>query len=522
MDSILARLPSAFNVSAYFLEMNLTQNRSEKVAFHTPDKTYTYAQVYQWVRRAARLLTELGLEREQRIAILLPDTPEFIFAFWGAIWAGIVPIPINTACSVKDIQYILHNSRAKMLLTTQAWQEALMPIPSVSVKHVLSVDGDMPFLTQLAAQDDQIAWVETDREEPAFWLYTSGSTGNPKGVVHLHQSMVVCAESYGKAVLGLRQDDIIYSVAKMPFAYGLGNTLYMPMAVGASSVLSDAVNAFDMIADIHTYRPTVFFGIPGVYAGILALHELEPLDPSSLRLCVSAAEQLPKTLWSQWRDLYGLEICEGIGTTELLHIFLSNRPGECRPGSSGRPIPGYDVQVVDAQGLPTLAGESGALQVTGESLMLGYWNRLKSTREALYGFTMRTGDQYIKDADGYFWFMGRNDDCFKVNGMWVSPFEVEDILLQHESVLDAVIVPESATDETLTQVVAYVSLKAGAQPSPDLEQSICQMVKTKLPHFKSPRKIHFLDHLPRTPTGKVHRKALLQMQSSVETIHSRT
>lgn len=508
MESLSASLPKTFNVAAHFLELNLAENRADKVAFYARDAAYSYGQVHQAVRRSARLLSNLGLEREQRLAILLPDTPEFVFAFWGAIWAGIIPVPINTACSVAEIQYILQNSRAKVFLTTQAWQTTLSPLQSPSLQHVLTVDGAQSFITQLEQQDDSLAWVETDREEPAFWLYTSGSTGHPKGVVHLHQSMVICADAYGKAVLNLREDDIVYSVAKMPFAYGLGNTLYMPMAVGASSVLSDAVNAFDVIADIHTYRPTVFFGIPGVYAGMLALHDLEPLDPASLRLCVSAAEQLPKTLWSQWRDRYGLEICEGIGTTELLHIFLSNRPGECRPGSSGRPIPGYDVQVVDAQGLPTAPGEIGALQVTGESLMLGYWNRLQATREALYGFTMRTGDQYLRDADGYFWFMGRNNDFFKVNGMWVSPFEIEDVLLQHESVLDAAIVPEFATDETLTQIVAYVSLKVGFQASPSLEKNLCQWVKTHLPHFKAPRRIHFLDQLPRTSTGKVNRKVL--------------
>ncbi|MGI0495084.1 benzoate-CoA ligase family protein [Alkalinema pantanalense CENA528] len=515
MESLSARLPKTFNVAAYFLELNLAANRSDKVAFYTRDAAYTYGQVAQLVRRSAKLLTNLGLEREQRLAILLPDTPEFVFAFWGAIWAGIIPVPINTACSVAEIQYILQNSRAKVLLTTQAWLETLAPIPAASLRHGLTVDGAQPFLMQIAQQDDQMPWAQTDREEPAFWLYTSGSTGNPKGVVHLHQSMVICAESYGKAVLGLQEDDIVYSVAKMPFAYGLGNTLYMPMAVGASSVLSDAVNAFDVIADIQTHRPTVFFGIPGLYAGMLALHELAPLDPASLRLCVSAAEQLPKTLWSQWRDRYGLEICEGIGTTELLHIFLSNRPGECRPGSSGRPIPGYDVQIVDDAGCPLPPGEVGALQVTGESLMLGYWNRLQATRDALYGCTMRTGDQYLQDVDGYFWFMGRNNDFVKVNGMWVSPFEIEDVLLQHESILDAAIVPEFATDETLTQIVAYVSLKAGFQASPILEKQIAQWVKTQLPHFKAPRMIHFLDHLPRTATGKVHRKALSQHQSSV-------
>jgi benzoate-CoA ligase family protein len=512
MDSISAQLPNIFNVAAYFLEGDRTPQRSARVAFYYRDDSYTYAQMSQSVRRTAKLFEALGLERENRVAILLPDSPEFIFAFWGAIWLGSVPVPINTASTLDDIQYILQDSRAKVLLTNQAWFKKLAPIPSPFLRHVLQIDGETPFMSLLAQQDDQLSWAKTDREEAAFWLYTSGSTGRPKGVVHLHQSMVVCAERYAKATLSLREDDIIYSVAKMPFAYGLGNTLYMPMAVGAASVLSDAANAFDIISDIQTYQPTILFGIPSVYASILSVQEIAPFPSASLRLCLSAAEQLPKTIWSKWRETYGMEICEGIGTTELLHVFLTNVPGACRPGSSGRPVAGYDVQVVDDQGTPTQPGEIGALQVRGESLMLGYWNRLQETRKALLGATMRTGDQYIQDQDGYFWFKGRNDDFFKVNGQWVSPFEIEDVLLQHEGVMDVAVLPRTQDGE-LTQVVAYASLKPGFEPSAALEKTIRQMAKTQLPHFKAPDQVHFLKSLPRTPTGKVHRKALLSLLS---------
>lgn len=510
MGSISEQLPSIFNVAAYFLEGNLAQGRSERAAFYHQGKIYNYAQVNSFVRRTAILLSELGLEWENRIAILLPDTPEFVFAFWGAIWLGAVPVPINTVCTVDDIQYILQDSRAKVLLTTQEWQEKLNPIQSQYLRHILLADGENPFVSLLTQQDELLPYAKTSRDEPAFWLYTSGSTGRPKGVVHLHQSMVVCAEQYAKATLGLHKDDITYSVAKMPFAYGLGNTLYMPMAVGAAAVLSDANNAFDIIADVQRYRPTVLFGIPSAYAGMLAVHEIAPLDTSSLRLCVSAAEQLPKTIWYKWREIYGLEICEGIGTTELLHIFLSNTLKESRPGSSGRPIQGYEVQVVDENGSPVSPGEIGDLQVGGESLMLGYWNRLRETREALYGKTMRTGDKYLRDADGYFWFMGRKDDFFKINGMWVSPFEIEDVLLRHECVLDAAVMPESNKGEHLTEIIAYVSLKPNFESSADLEASIRKLAKAQLPHFKAPKKIYFLATLPRTPTGKIHRQSLRQ------------
>ncbi|WP_310424031.1 benzoate-CoA ligase family protein [Chamaesiphon sp. VAR_48_metabat_135_sub] len=508
MKTISTSLPNIFNVAAHFLEANLASDRCDRVAIYYRDDTYTYAQVHSWVRRMAKLFAELGVERERRIAILLPDTPEFVFAFWGAIWLGVIPVPINTACTLEDVRYILQDCRAQMLVTDRAWLERLGKIESPCLQHILQIDGDRSLISLLNQQDESVDWVQTDLEEPAFWLYTSGSTGRPKGAIHLHQSMVVCAENYGKELVGLQADDIIYSVAKMPFAYGLGNTLYMPMSVGAAAILSDAANAFDIIADVQTYRPTVLFGIPGIYAGILSVHEIAPLDPTSLRLCLSAAEQLPPTIWLKWREMYGLEICEGIGTTELLHIFLSNRPGECRPGTSGRPVAGYDVRVVDERGLTAPDGEIGALEVSGESLMLGYWNRLSATRSALYGTTMRTGDKYVRDADGYFRFMGRNDDFFKVNGMWVSPFEVEDILLQHQSVLDAAVVP---SDEDLTQVIAYVSLKADFTPSIELERSIRQAVKAQLPPFKVPKSIQFLDALPRTPTGKVHRQALLKI-----------
>lgn len=508
MDAISDRLPEVFNIAAYFIEGSLKRGFSERIAFYYRDETYTYRKVRSYVRRTAALLKRLGVDRENRIAILLPDSPEFVFAFWGAIWAGAVPVPINTACTVDDIQYIIQNSRAKLLLTNQAWADQLTALRSDFLQQVLLVDGETRFRSQLDHLNDEAHPTRTAPNEPAFWLYTSGSTGRPKGVVHLHSSMMVAAECYGKDILGLHENDITYSVAKMPFAYGLGNTLYMPMLVGASSVLSDATNAFDIIADLHRYQPTVFFGVPSTYSSILAVHEIAPLETPNLRLCLSAAEQLPKTIWSKWLQTYGHEICEGIGTTELLHIFLSNRPGECQPGSSGFPVPGYEVQIVDDRGLPLPVGEIGTLQVSGKSLMSGYWNRIDDTRRVIYGESIRTGDQYRCDSEGFFWFMGRKDDLFKINGQWVSPFEIEEALLQHESVLDAAIVPQSDDRQSLPYVVAFISLKEGYTGSSELEDSLRRLAKSRLPHFKAPKAIHFLEKLPRTPTGKIHRKAL--------------
>lgn len=520
MDGISTQLPQVFNVAAHLIESNLQQRRGEKIAFYYQDEIYTYAQVSSFVQRTARLFSHLNLERENRIAILLPDSPEFVFAFWGAIWLGAVPVPINTASSLDDIQYILKDSRAKILLTTKQWQEKLTPISSQFLRKLLLVDGEDSFMSSLTAQDELLPCADTSPYEPAFWLYTSGSTGRPKGVIHLHQSMMVCAEYYGKATLGLHTDDITYSVAKMPFAYGLGNTLYMPMTVGAAAVLSDASNAFDIIADIQRYRPTILFGIPSAYASMLAVNEICILDVSSLRLCVSAAEQLPKSIWLKWLEIYNHKICEGIGTTEFLHIFLSNSIEESKPGSSGRAIAGYDVQVVDDDGFPCPLGEIGNLQVRGESLMLGYWNRLPETRKVIYGDTMRTGDKYLRDQEGYFWFMGRKDDLFKVNGQWISPMEIEDVLHQHPQVLEVAIAPEFIGSEQLTQIVAYISLKPGQAPSPALEDSIRKFAKQQLSHFKAPKLIKFVAKLPRTSTGKIHRQLLAKAQIlTAQTVH---
>jgi benzoate-CoA ligase family protein len=497
-------LANIFNLAGYLLEGNIKRGNENKIAVLDGNRTYTYSQLYSLVRRSASLLAKLGVERENRIGILLPNRIESIVVFLGAIWLGAVPVPINPACSLAEINYILQDSRLKVLLTSQAWQE----LSSDYLRHLLLVDGERSFLSLLEDSSELTTCAPTSPDEVAFWLYTSGSTGKPKGVIHAHRSALVCIDRYAKAVLGLDEKDIIYSVANIAFAYGLGNSLYFPLAVGATSVLSDANNAFDIIEDIHKYRSTVFFAIPSVYARILEIQEIAPLDSSSLRLCVSAAEQLPKSIWQEWKDKYGLEICEGIGTTEFLHIFLSNRLGESKCGSSGCPVPGYDVRIVNENGLICGNDEIGELQVCGESLMLSYWNQLQKTRQAIYGNTMRTGDKYKRDRDGFFYFMGRGDDLFKVNGQWISPLEIEAVLYQHPQVLEVAIVPEYNDGEKLTEIVAYITLKSEQQPSVETERTIRIFTKQHLPHFKTPKQIYFVDSLPRTSTGKVHRQRL--------------
>jgi len=508
-ERIAQRLPDRFNAAAYFLG----GKDPGRIALYAGDERWTYGELSEAARRAAGLFAALGARPEERVALLLADCPAFVVAFWGAIWAGMVPVPVNTACGLDDIRHILADCRSTLMVTTRAWVEKLSPLLAPRLAEVLLVDGEEPFLARVAAAPEQPEPAPTHRDEPAFWLYTSGSTGRPKGVIHAHASPVVAARLYGTGVLDLRPDDITYSIARLPFAYGLGNSLYLPMAVGGATVLSDAANAFDVVADIRRHRPTVLFGIPSLYAAILAAHEIAEPDFTSLRLCVSAAEQLPRPLWWKWFETYGLEICEGIGTTELTHIFLSNRPEQCRPGSSGKPVPGYDVRIVDEAGNTLPPGEMGLLQVGGESLMLGYWNRLDATRAALHGSEMVTGDRYRVDDEGWFYFMGRHDDFFKVNGLWVSPFEIEEALLAHPGVLDAAVVPQP-DGGGVNSLVAFVSLKDGFAPTTDILGAIRREARAHLPAFKVPRTIHVLGSLPRTPTGKVHRRALLAMAAT--------
>ena len=507
MESIYARLPHTFNVASYYLEEQSRVGKADAPAYLYDGGSLTYRQLRTSVSRMAALLQEWGVEWEDRLALLLPDGPELAIALWGSIWAGAVPVPINIAYQENDIAYIIGDCRAKVLITTSAWRGRLATQPSPFLQRVVAVDETPSLLTRLSQTTHEPEAAATTKDDSAFWLYTSGSTGRPKGAIHLQHDMAVCAELYGKATIGLREGDIIYSVAPIPFAYGLGNTLYFPLAVGAAAVLADTGNAFDVIATIERYRPTVFFGIPSMFKAILDVADIARFDASSLRLCLSAAESLPPSIWHRWRERFGLEICEGIGTTELLHIFLSNRPGEVKPGSTGQVVEGYDVRVVDSSGNAVAPGEVGDLVVGGESLMAGYWNRHQETRAAIYGESMRTGDKYFADEQGYYYFAGRGDDRFKISGQWVLPVEVEDVLLQYEDVLDAAIVAETGEDE-LTHVVAYVALKPGIAATASLEQALKRHARQKLAHFKSPQRIIFVAMIERTATGKIDRRRL--------------
>ena len=505
-------LPTQFNVAEHFVDRNVAEGRGASAAFLYADRTLTYADVQDLVNRAGNALLDLGVGLEDRVLMICLDAPEFVGTFWGAIKIGAVPIPVNTLMRSADYLYFLNDSRAKVAVVSGPLLAEAAPALAEAryLEHVLIAGGPagrfMSWEDRLFRASAQLAAAPTSRDEPAFWLYSSGSTGSPKGVVHLHHDMYVCAETYAKQVLGLRETDRVLSAAKLFFAYGLGNAGYFPMAVGAQSVLYPLrPQPESMFEQIARYRPTLFFGVPTLYAAMLAVKEAERrFDTSSLRLCVSAGEALPDELYARWRERFGVELIDGIGTTEILHIFLSNRPGAARPGSSGLPVPGYEAIVVDDEGRPVPPGEIGNLRVKGDSIMAYYWNKHEKTKETLFGPWIQTGDKYLQDKDGYFWFCGRADDMLKVGGIWVSPVEVEATLVRHAAVLEAAVVGKEDTDR-LVKPKAFVVLKEPWKAGDALAGELKAFVKDKIAPYKYPRWIEFVTDLPKTATGKIQR-----------------
>src|SRR5499433_2790822 len=505
-------LPAHFNVATWFVVRNVAEGRGAAPAFHYEDRTLTYADVHELVNRTGNALRELGIEMEDRVLVLCQDSPEFLGAFWGAIKIGAIPIPVNTLMRSADYLYFLRDSRAKAAVISAPLLAEAGPVLSQAphLRHVLVAGGKpgtyLSYEERIAKASASLAAAETSKDDAAFWLYSSGSTGFPKGAVHLHHDMVVCYETYAAQVLKMRPDDKVFSAAKLFFAYGLGNAGYFPMGAGAQSVLyphrptPDAV--FEIIA---RHRPTLFFGIPTLYAAMLAIKEAEKRwDVSSLRLCVSAGEALPEELYNRWRERFGVEIVDGIGTTEIGYIFISNRPGHTRPGSTGVAVPGYELAIVDDEGRPVPRGEIGNIRVKGDSTMAYYWNKHEKTKETLFGQWIQTGDKYYQDEDGFYWYCGRSDDMLKVGGIWVSPVEVEGTLIRHEAVLEAAVVGREDTDR-LVKPHAYVVLKDPAAAGDKLADELKLFVKDKIAPYKYPRWIEFVTDLPKTATGKIQR-----------------
>jgi benzoate-CoA ligase len=506
------KLPQVFNLADRLLDQNIREGRGEKIAIKARGSCWTYAQIGGMVNRVGNGLRELGVEIENRVLLILPDAPEFAACFFGAIKIGAVPIPTNTLMKSQDYAFFLKDSRAKVVFVQETLlgelRQAIGTVPTL--QHVIVVGAAekplIEFSSWIKRFSPELASERTSRDDVAFWLYSSGSTGIPKGVVHLQHDMVHCCENYAKGILRIQSEDVTFAASKLFFAYGLGSNLCFPFYVGASAILeSDRPVPEKVLGIIDREKPSVFFAIPTVYAGMLQVRDAtKKFDLSSLRLCVSAGEALPAELFARWRDRFGIEILDGIGSTEALHIFISNKTGDVRPGSSGRVVPGYEAKILDETGRPVRSGEIGNLVVRGESVTPYYWHQHEKNKQAIEGDWIQTGDKYSQDPEGYFWHAGRSDDMLKVGGVWVSPIEVESTLVRHPAVLEAAVVGHEDSDH-LIKPKAYVVLKEGYDPSESLERELKDFVKSAIAPYKYPRWIQFESDLPRTATGKIQR-----------------
>ena len=530
-------LPDQFNAATYFIDRHIPEGRGEKIAIEAGEARVSYRQLWERVNRFGNSLRQLGVRIEERVFLLLLDTPEFAVSFFGAIKIGAVPVPVNTLLKTSDYHYILNNSRARVAVVSEALYPQLQGWKKLRyLQHVIVVGGAQPATTDkntqsfagLIEQNSPSLEAEpTSKDDAAFWLYSSGSTGFPKACVHLQHDMVVCAERYAMGILGMTESDRCFSVAKLFFAYGLGNAMYFPLAVGATSILwpgpPKPQHVFEII---ERHRPSLFFSVPSNYAALLA-HKRDHVgtaapgrpggpsapdfDLSSVRYGISAGEALPAALFHRFKERFGVEILDAIGSTEVLHMFIANRPGAVRPGSSGQIIPGYEARVVDEDDEPAKPGDIGNLLIKSDSTCSHYWNQHEKSKSTIEGHWIRTGDKYYQDADGYFWYAGRSDDMLKCSGVWVSPIEIEAVLIEHPAVQEAAVIGRKDEDELL-KPAAYVLLKNGSTGTADLGRELQEFVLSRLPVFKRPRWVEFVDELPKTATGKLQRYKLRELR----------
>jgi benzoate-CoA ligase family protein len=502
-------LPDVYNAATTFVDENIAQGRGGKIAIHYEDQKITYQEVFEKVNRTGNALRDLGIEIENRVLLILPDSPEFAYSFFGAIKIGAVAVPTNPWMFAKDYGYLINDSRARAIVV----HESVLP-------EIEKIWNDTPFLKRVivvgAARGKALSYAEviahapekldpekTTKDDVCFWGYTSGSTGSPKGAVHLQHDMITITDLFVKPVLGMSGHDLCFSASKMFFSYGLGNSLYFPFRFGASTVLwPEKPDPEKILQVVEKYRPTFFFSVPTLYARFLRVQK--KYDLSSLRICLSSGEPLPPALFHQWKDSTGLELLDVVGSTEAAHDFLANRPGRAKAGSSGEVTPAFEAKIVDDDGRELPIGQVGNLMVKGDANSPYYWNKHEQTKRTMQGEWLKTGDTYYCDGEGYYWYCGRSDDMMKVGGLWVSPIEIENTLMEHPAVLESGVIGDTDADGLL-KPKAFVLLKSEFKPSPELRLELQNHVKSKLAPYKYPRWVEFVEDLPKTVTGKIQR-----------------
>jgi benzoate-CoA ligase len=520
-DAIASAPPSQFNLAAHLTALNA--GRATKPAYIDDRDTLTYGELASRIARFANVLREAGLRREERVLLLAHDTVDWPVAFLGAIHAGVVPVAVNTLLPATDYAFMLSHSRARAAIASaallptfvQAQQQGPNDVETVWVIDAPAqlASGQRDFRADVTSAQPATAAAATHADDAAFWLYSSGSTGMPKGTVHTHANAYWTDALYGRNVLQLDESDVVFSAAKLFFAYGLGNALTFPLSAGATTILMpERPTPQAVFRRLAKQRPSVFYGVPTLYAAMLAAPDRPARDAVSLRRCVSAGEALPREIGEQFTAHFGCEILDGIGSTEMLHIFLSNRAGDVRYGTTGVPVPGYDVELRGDDGRIVADGEVGDLYIRGPSAALMYWTSHAKSRSTFQGEWTKSGDKYSRRDDGHYVYAGRADDMLKVSGLYVSPFEVEAALVQHPAVLEAAVIGRQDEDG-LTKTKAFVVLKPGHVADPTLEATLQAFVKDKLAPYKYPRSIEFIAELPKTATGKLQRFKLREREA---------
>jgi len=487
--------------ASVLLDRNLEAGRGEKAAVRWAGGSVTYSELARMAGGAGLRLRDLGVRREERVLLVMDDSPALMAAFLGAIRIGAVPVPVNPLLQrSEDYDHYFTDSLARVVISDETTEARVMP---AAARHaVAAIPG-----AELVSQPADLEAAPTRRDDMAFWLYSSGSTGKPKAVVHLQHDIEFTCETYARQVLGIREDDITFSTTKLFHAYGMGNGMTFPLWAGATSVLLGGRPTPPVVLEmIAAQRPTLFFSAPTLYNAILNHPASAAADLSSIRHCVAAAESLPAEVWRRWKETYGLTILDGVGSTEMLHIYCSNRIDEVRPGSSGKPVPGYAIRIVDETGSPVTPGESGDMHVRGDSALAFYWGRHEKTKASLLGEWFVTGDRYRQDEDGFYWYEGRSDDMMKVSGLWVSPVEIESTLLESPAVAESAVV--GIEQDGFTRIKAFVILREGFAASDDLAVELQELCKGRLQRFQFPHVVEFVPELPKTVTGKIQRYRL--------------